>query len=351
LATALVNSSGAKLRTIGIRSVYYECNDEARDPTRLIPQDSYEDEPTIKLMQHLSTLPQLTILHLTGSYIVSVSFFVSLPLFPTLSEFQLDFAASTNDAKWFFIPDKGLMAKIKSSDEDEEESIHEYDSDSDRADPVELYDSDDEDGPLIQRSDWSSHFRTMPNPETIPDFLTNAAEWVRTSPRLRKFILRHRHDPQRNYICWDYEELIPYGRHLEVWYLRSGASCDHDINIVPADAPFTSQDRMYWRVGDRWRPDTRMVEAWRRAVGPDVKHCFLKDIYTCDGRSMTWQYTEDLQNEQYVLDVEWEEPGGSIDLDTRELKRPFERTIFVYGPWPEAEVRERYGARYEVTES
>ncbi|KAJ4378714.1 hypothetical protein N0V86_005585 [Didymella sp. IMI 355093] len=148
LATALFNLSCAKLGTIGIRSVHTECYDEARDPTRLVSPYSCEEDLTLKSMQHLSTLPQLTVLHLTGSHIVSVSFFGNLPLFPTLSEFQLDFAASTTDARWFFVPDEVLIAKIKSSYEDEEESIHEYDSDSDRADPVQLYDSDDEDGPL-----------------------------------------------------------------------------------------------------------------------------------------------------------------------------------------------------------
>jgi hypothetical protein len=273
-------------------------------------------------MQRLSTLPQLTTLHLTGSQFVGVNFFSSLPHFPKLLDFQLDVAASTIDGKWFFVSDEGLTAKIKGFGE--EESTYDSDSDSDRADSVELYDSDDEDGPLIQRMDWFRHFRTMPNPETIPEFLINAANWVRTSPRLRKFILRHRHSSQGNRIFWDHEELEAYGRNLEVWYLRSGARCDHDINIVPADEPFISRDRMYWRVGDRWRPNSGIVEAWRRAVGPDVKYCFLKDMYSQDrGRSMTWQYNYDLQRCQYALDVEWEEPGGSVDLEVKELKQLF----------------------------
>lgn len=198
--------------------------------------------------------------------------------------------------------------------------------------------------------DSSNHFRTMANPETVPDFLIDAANWVRTSPRLRKFILRHRHHSQDNRICWAHKELEAYGRNLKVWYLQSGVRCNHDIDIVPADEPFISQDRMYWRVGDRWRPNTGIVEAWRRAVGPDVNYCFLKDIYSQDGEGVTWQYNHNLQRWQYVLDIEWEEPGGTVDLEVKELEQPFMRSCTIRGPWPEAEVRERYGAEYKDTE-
>ncbi|KAJ4340919.1 hypothetical protein N0V87_002273 [Didymella glomerata] len=183
-AAALSKRSFAKLRILRIRLAHYECRDEARDPTCLVPLGTCEDEPTLRIMQRLSTLPQLTTLHLTGSQFVGVNFFSSLPHFPKLLDFQLDVAASTIDGKWFFVSDEGLTAKIKGFGEEEstygfgeEESTYDSDSDSDRADPVELYDSDDEDGPLIQRMDWFRHFRTMPNPKTIPEFLINAANW------------------------------------------------------------------------------------------------------------------------------------------------------------------------------
>ena len=129
--------------------VHYKCHDEARDATCLVPLEKCEDEPTVRIMQYLSTLPQLTTLHLTGSQLVGVEFFSTLPLFPKLLDFQLDIAASTIDGKWFFVPDEGLQAKSKGFSEEGSD----YDLDSDRADPIELWDSDDEDGPLLQRMD------------------------------------------------------------------------------------------------------------------------------------------------------------------------------------------------------
>lgn len=157
------------------------------------------------------------------------------------------------------------MAKVK--DSDEENLTYEYDSDSDRADPFELYDSDGEDGPLIQRMDQSDNFCAIPSLETVLDFLVDTADWFRTSPRLRKIILRHRHHSQDNRICWAHEELEVYGRNLEVWYLRNGTCCDHDIDIVPADEPFISQDRMHWRVGDR------QMESEHRHAGGAASCC------------------------------------------------------------------------------
>ncbi|OSS47804.1 hypothetical protein B5807_06706 [Epicoccum nigrum] len=187
----------------------------------------------------------------------------------------------------------------------------------------------------------------MPNPENIPTLLIDAAKMVASNPTLRKFILRHRYSSQDDPISWEDLELGPYGRQLEIWYLRSGTSCDHQSRIVPADEPFVNHDRMYWRVGKRWRPDASIVEAWRRTVGPDAKYCFLKDIYDEDARTVTWQPEgEDGQTSQYVLDLEWEEPGGTIDLELGQLKKPYERNNKFFGPWTgkDAEIYKRYTA-------
>ena len=90
---------------------------------------------------------------------------------------------------------------------------------------------------------------------------------------------------------------------------------------------------MYRRVGERWRPDESIVEAWRRTVGPDVKYCFLQDIYDEEERTVTWDSTvEDDEKSRCGLDLEWEEPGGTIDLELGQLKRPFERNRKFSGP-------------------
>ena len=114
--------------------------------------------------------------------------------------------------------------------------------------------------------------------------------------------------------------------------MRSGTSCDHQNRKVPADAPSVNTDRMYRRVGERWRPEESIVEAWRRTVGPDVKYCFLKDIYDEEERTVTWDsMVEDDEKSQYGLDLEWEEPGGTIDLELGQLKKPFERNRKFFG--------------------
>lgn len=249
--------------------------------------------------------------------------------------YLLDFSNESAEGRWFFVEDKDLMDRIRELDEQRSLHYDPYASDSDVPDPVEFWDSEDEDGPLIEKEYHSNHFRTAPNPDNIAGFLIDAASMVASTPSLRKFILRHRPASDNDSrIFWADNVLIPYGRQLKLWYLRSGTSCDHQNRIVPADAPFVNTDRMYWRVGERWRPDPSIVEAWRRTVGPDVKYCFLKDIYDEEERTVTWDSTvEDDEKSRYGLDLEWEEPGGSIDLELGQLKKSFERNKKSFGPW------------------
>ncbi|KAF2627001.1 hypothetical protein BU25DRAFT_411108 [Macroventuria anomochaeta] len=207
-----------------------------------------------------------------------------------------------------------------------------------KTDTVEFYDSDDEDGPLIEREDGCNQFRTMPNPEIFLDFMIDAARPVEVSTRLRKFILRHGHSYRDDKISWNPTELLPYGRHFELCYLRFGVRCNHGNKEVPVDEPFVMRDRIYWRVGDRWRPDARAVDAWRSAVGSEVKCCFLKDFYDQNGRNMSWQPSEDLQWQQYVGEVEWKEPGRDASLELSELRHLLKRGIVVHGSWPKDSV-------------
>ena len=308
-----------------------------------------DTDSLVRIVRHLAIVPQLTTLHLTGCHVISEKFFRDLPSFPLLSDFQLNFSASSAEGHWFFVRDEDLIAKIK--EQDEQQSLHDesddeqqspyngpYASDSDSLGPVELWDDEDEDGPLLQRGDIQNHFRTIPNPENIPTLLIDAARMVALNPSLRKFILRHTHSPRYYRINWKNSELGPYGRQMEIWYLRSGTSCNHQSRVVPADEPFVNNDRIYWRVGERWRPDAIIVEAWRRTVGPHVKYCFLKDIYDEDARTVTWKSTgEDYETSQYGLDLDWEDPGGTINLEVGQLKKPFAQGNNFFGPWTEKE--------------
>lgn len=282
-------------------------------------------------MRHLTTLPQLTTLHLTGSHVINANFFQDLPPFPLLVDFQLDFAGVTADGRWFFVEDDALMSRIRELEE--QRSLHYVDSDFE---PVDFWDTDDEDGPIWQSRDWSNRFRTMPDPETISEFVVGATLMVSSCIHLQKFILRHRYASWTEDITWAHRELRPYGRNFEIWYLRSGARCEHADKRVSEDEAYVNLDRMYWRVGERWRPDADIVNAWRSAVGSDVKYCFLKDIYCHPGDNMAWDRPGGTRKEpqQYVLNLEWEEPGGTVDLGLGELRQEYERNCSYFGPWP-----------------
>ena len=69
---------------------------------------------------------------------------------------------------------------------------------------------------------------------------------------------------------------------------------------MSADEPFIMRDRIYWSAGDRWRPNAETVDALGRAVGKDVKYCFLSNEFWED--RYWW-------GARYTGDVEWEEPA------------------------------------------
>lgn len=319
------------MHNLTLKGHYFDHQHETYDPPDLTSADDGVDTFT-RVLRHLTISPQMTTLNLTGCHVISYRFFRDLPPFPVLSTFELNFSASSAEGKWFFVADEDLIAKIRELDE--QQSLHQYDSDSSH-EPIELWDSEDEDGPLLEDSDGSNHFRTLPNPETIPHFLVDAANMVASTPCLRKFILRHTTGSSRDQPNWADNELIPYGRHMEVCYLRSGTSYDSENRQIPSDKHFLSSDRMYWRVGERWRPDANIIKTWQHAVGPDVKYCFLKEIYDTQGLSMTWQPDLGDDRAHYTLDLEWEEPGQVIDLELGKLKQPYRRSNWVFGPWDE----------------
>jgi hypothetical protein len=60
----------------------------------------------------------------------------------------------------------------------------------------------------------------------------------------------------------------------------------------------------------------------------------LQDIYDEEERTVTWDSTvEDDEKSRCGLDLEWEEPGGTIGLELDQLKKPFERNRSLFGPW------------------
>jgi hypothetical protein len=185
-----------ELQRLTLWANYYDQYEETFDPTELTSEGANDTDSLFRIVRHLATVPQLTTLHLTGCHVISEKFFRDLPSFPVLSDFQLNFSASSAEGHWFFVADEDLIAKIREQDEqqslhydpyDEQQSLYNdpYASDSDSLGPVELWDDEDEDGPLLQRGDLHNHSRTMPNPENIPTLHIDAAKMVASNPTLR----------------------------------------------------------------------------------------------------------------------------------------------------------------------
>lgn len=214
----------------------------------------------------------LKVIHLRGPLVIGVDLFSNMPTFPVLAEFQLDFAPETADGRWFFVKDEQLFKKIAEEESEEEEETDEHEADSESI--VQADDSEDEDGPVTQRWDRSNYYRTLPNPETLPLVLSDAACFVQGSSKLRRFILR----------CMDGGKIffkpsnLGTERPFELWYLQQGTPrTEKGWPQIPADNKYMKWNRLYWRVGQRWKPDDEVVQAWCKATGPDTKVFFLKE--------------------------------------------------------------------------
>jgi hypothetical protein len=230
---------------------------------------------------------------LVHCHVIGVDLFANMPEFPSLVEFELEFSAETAEGQWFFVND-GRFYESEREQELEfvvlpEEATGEY-----TVRPIITFeDSDDEDGPLEERNDKVNRYRTLPNPEIIPKFLSEAAEFVQAHPMLRMFLLGTKY--QKNF--WNEDDM---DRFFEVWFLRSGttrcSSGRFNWARVPAEEKILNWNRLYWRVGDRWRPDEAVLQSWRNATGPDTKVLFL-DENRWDDRDPRSIYRGDLEKE------------------------------------------------------
>jgi hypothetical protein len=167
-------------------------------------------------------------MHLLGPLVIGVDFFANLPAFPALVDFQLDFAPETADGRWFFIRDMELRKKIieeEGEDEYEEDRIGTDEEDGveiDEEDSVETVEEEEADShsgtSSAFESDYDSSrpvsprcniFRTLPNPSTLNPLLLSAANFVTTSPQLRKFVLNQRDSSASAYmkILWNHESM------------------------------------------------------------------------------------------------------------------------------------------------
>ena len=247
------------------------------------------------MYQHLSTSPTLKKLHLIGPHVIGADLFAKMPCFPVLAEFHLEFAADMADGRWFFVKDLLSYGDLEEEEEleywfDPETGIEEW-----VVRPIiTLEDSDDEDGSFEQRHDKFNRYRTLPNPEVIPEFLSDAARFVQTSSRLQKFCLGV---DKPDYTIWNEPSM---NRVLEVCFLRRGTTKSDPRYPpwiqIPAEQKILDWDRLYWRVGDKWRPDNTVMQAWKNATGPGTKVLFLDEKHWT-GQKPHAVYQGDLEKE------------------------------------------------------
>jgi hypothetical protein len=248
--------------------------DEDWDTGSLFPKSGSYHDVYVRIYQHLSISPNLKILRLVQGHVIGADLFANMPKFPSLVEFELVFSAVSADGRWFFVNDERYYNPEREQELEyvllPEDATGEW-----VVCPIVTFeDSDDEDGPLEERDDKSNLYRTLPNPEIIPGFLSDAAAFVRDSPKLQKFLLGSREDTKG----WQEDDM---NRVLEIWFLRSGVSRPGPDNQnwarIPAEEKILDSKRLYWRVGDRWRPDDAVMQAWNTATGPGTKVYFLDE--------------------------------------------------------------------------
>ncbi|KAF1974685.1 hypothetical protein BU23DRAFT_598039 [Bimuria novae-zelandiae CBS 107.79] len=294
--------SSLKVLTLTIRS--NRLGEESLTPPDLLYSQSNhdgEEKSSTTLLAHLSALPKLTTLQLNGPLVITPHMFSSLPpaAFPALKYFHLDFAPETADGDWFFqhddasfgqLPDPDLDSDYVSSDDEiddkeeaeEGEEIDNDDDDDSLAVPPEKkslpypskYPNDD--GPVSQLRRAFFHFRTLPSHATFGPLLLAAAEMAKNARCLRKFVMRVRHG-----LDLAEESNIKYvqpnmKRTFLIMLLRPGELCsDLQLKLPFDEEKYKEQNRMWWRVGDGWRPNNDVLQAWKEAVGEDGTVGFL----------------------------------------------------------------------------
>lgn len=271
----------SSLSELSLSTWHTSIRDEAWPPFPLVPNGNAED-PYLRALGHLaSTASNLKTLLLIGPVVICPEFFSRFPTFPALTDFHLDFATETADGQWFFIRDEELEKRMDEEDDEEEDEEEESESESD-SEPVpwiKFTDPDDKEGPLEHR-DWGNppRFRTLPNPETINTLLLGAAQFVQTTPKLQKFILRNKTSSGigEQPLTMMYAYMT---RNLQIWYMKPGVPRSEGpgflVNIK--DEPkYLGYPRLYWRA-DEWRPDDDVAKAWNKATEPDTKVFFLKE--------------------------------------------------------------------------
>jgi hypothetical protein len=271
---------------------------------RLVNIGQCDREPWSRLLVHLSSLRNLTILQLRGHLVICPEFFKAIidapgiP-FPALVGFELQFAVETADGRWFYERDDGPIERARQDPEWDEYWAELAEEEADRRNRLR-YSTPSEDSDHYERVYGdepfridlveSDVFRTLPSKSTFLPFLLDAAEAVRSMPRLKKFILQLGDTSHMNH---------PFmSRMFELWYLKAGmprsSGRRHPMTnnfvdpYVPGDAAHVGNHRIYWRTGGAhiWY---EAQAAWSDTAGSDVKVIFIEESRWCTSRDLIWK--------------------------------------------------------------
>ncbi|KAF2727768.1 hypothetical protein EJ04DRAFT_581803 [Polyplosphaeria fusca] len=277
LETSLLNLPFTHLKHFNLGIYSNRVKDESLNPPSLIHDrndNTDGDMSSITLLSHLSTLPHLTNLYLDGPLLITPGIFSSLTpnAFPALKYFHLDFAPETADGRWFFERDHGFVEEDADMDsvwETPDEEYYDYEMELDmKKEPKPLHHSSkdpDYEGPVSQSRCHMNHYRILPTNATVAPLLLAAAETAKNACSLRKFVMR-----ACDGLSYDYTEFVKPSmkRPFLIMLLRPDEICsDMRIKLGFDEEHYRQQNRMWWRVGDRWRPEGDVIKAWKAAVG------------------------------------------------------------------------------------
>lgn len=290
-ATSIRNLDINHLRELRLEIERDPMGNESLPVHELVNVSKWDQEPWSCMLSHLASLPNLAVLRLLGGLVICPEFFRSIVdhpdiPFPSLVDFEMQFAAETADGRWFYQRDDKTIAKSRTDPK------YEYFWEQhalERANEMPSYAwsdfSDDyvrvlEDEPI--RTDIVSYdqFRSLPDATTLLPFLMDASKAALRIPNLKKFILKLGDHAAKN-VDLDYFPVV--SRVFELWYLKAGMhrsrpnepSMFHDP-IIPGDAAYLHQNRLYWRV-DREKPWDEVQATWSAIAGPDAKIVFLEE--------------------------------------------------------------------------
>jgi hypothetical protein len=310
LAKSICSLAGNNLRKVRLDVYHAEMRNENSPVHKYIDVGQWSQDAWFYILNHLASFRNLAVLQLLGGLVICPQFFRCIldhpgTPFPSLVEFELQFAVETADGRWYYERDNEAIKRSRKDPEYEEtwEEIgyqrDNYRRERSRANSIGgQLDTDAcvivfEDGPTYTDVVRPDRFRSAPDATTFLPFLMDASKAVARLPSLQKFILKLGHWFAKHS---DLTYFPIVSRVFELWYLKAGMHRSPKNTLsnyypeVPGDAAYINQNRLYWRV-DGWKPWDEVQAAWDVIAGPDAKVVFLdEDEWACNNNLMLHVY-------------------------------------------------------------